>query len=228
METRNRSKPATRSSSVTDSNAVADVTKFLSELSSRSTRSTAHSSHDSLKHFIEKRLKHLGKATTVNQRFTVSEEYIQAVEVALNRYVARLLSALVQVSLHRAGLTHRDDSEYMAEPRTTSEEWLSHKEDCCVYFSKIMNEKTNAPNSTEKIAAPPEFNKAEYSSHAIDEENKRYLTAQSVRRVSARDLIPLLMAESSRLVVPISIRRKLMNLICAHEINSEYIGRGNR
>ena len=226
METRNRSKPVTRSNSIPDANPVADVTRFLHELSARSTRSSASSSYESVKHAIEKRMKSLGKSLTGTQRIVLTEEYVQAVESALNSYVERLIHALVDVSHHRAGVSDRNEGEYMSEPRATLEEWLLHKEDCAAYFSKIMNQKASTPASTDPIPPPPEFSKAEYSSHALDEENKRTLTSQSVRRVSGRDLIPLLMADAKQIAMPKSISRKLMNQICAHEINSEYKGRG--
>ena len=207
----------TRSKTTNDSSssAVGELSKFLQDLSKptrlRTTRSD--SSLDFVRTAIEKRLKQGGRTVGIGpNRVTVTDDFVAAVETSITKYLVELLRRLVVVSHHRAGLTS-GPFDTMAESRMQTEEFLSFKEDCAHFFAKAARE--NFPPD----ATPPEFNQSEYAAHAAEEEQKLLITAQSVRRITVKDLLALLND------CPDHISAKLVNDIAFIELNAEYRAR---
>lgn len=164
---------------------------------------------------IERKMKQQGKAV---HKSSISTEFVYQVETVMEEYLDELVRRLVIVSHHRAGLTtsaNLDDE--MRATSTTVEEFILYKEDCADYMRKLIA--GTAPNSD-----PPQFSKAEYSSHAAEEEERMILTAQSVRRLCNKDLIPLIRAEGG-LKVPEATAQTLINRIAVNELKSDYLSR---
>jgi hypothetical protein len=174
-------------------------------VSSRATSSIA-----SLRKAIEARIDHR----------SVSPEFVSTVDHVLTMYIRRLLQSLVTVSKHRAGMTDNPNREKSI--RTTDlENWLLFKEDCATYFTK-HNVNTGTP-----IPPPPVFNEKEYSAHAREEEAKLLLTAQSVRQISLRDLIPLILSESPAMTCPSGLKQRILDRVCFEEVCTDYRSRGS-
>ena len=160
-------------------------------------------------------MKQLGKAV---HKSSISTEFVSEIETAMEGYLDELVRRLVVVSHHRAGLTPSLTlDEEMKTTSTSAEEFLLYKEDCADYVRKLIA-------GTGPASDPPQFNKAEYASHAVEEEERMTLTAQSVRRLCSKDLVPLLMAHGS-LTIPEETAQSLINQIAFNELKSDYISR---
>ena len=156
----------------------------------------------------------------------VSTKYVEDVEKMLKAKLDQILALMTIVSNHRAGLLPESE-EYslkMKEASASLEEFLLFKEDCAAYFSKRF---PLAPSEgVDPNLAPPQFNKAEYASHALEEENRMLVTAQSVKRLGGRDLLPLL-ERRSPLTLPPGLAERLVNKISFSELVNEYVSQNS-
>jgi hypothetical protein len=134
----------------------------------------------------------------------------------MGKFLERLLSFLVVVSKHRAGLL--DGTSDGGVPDTALEEWLLYKEDCATYFGRQLT----ALGGGNQQVGPPVFVKSDYQSHAFEEENRLIVTAQSVSRINLLDLKIFL----SKSTMPNHIRQTLINYIAFVQLSSEYRARG--
>ena len=231
MEPRSGGRRVTRSRATTAGDggtSIDTVTKFLQELTKpdATKESTEPPMYETIKSAVEKRARALGRTTTAGpNRIMISDEFLSTVEDVVDTYLHRVIEGLVTVSRHRAGCLASDESadfDSMAETSTSLEEWLLHKEDCATYMTRLITgEKREGP-----IPPPPVFTKADYAAHAAEEETTMLLTAQSVRRLTLRDLLPLLLCESKVAACPPVLRTRLVNRIAALELHSEYSARG--
>lgn len=227
-------RPATRSRTTDASSggAVSDVSKFLQDLSRKTTRSSKDASVGTshVRAAIERRVKALGHSVGSGlSKISVTDEYIEAVEKAVVQYVERLLGSMVTVSLHRAGL-EGPFPDLMGEQSLLTEEWLLHKEDQAAYMRKILQDKASySPpaqgTAPEAVPPPPELIKSDYSTQAQENDEKLLVTARSVRRVTLRDLLPLLASRCQSATIPARLQAGLMNRIAVHEVNADYRNR---
>ncbi len=180
---------------------------------------------------------------------TVPNEFVHTVEKALNQYCQRALHALVTVSKHRAAESLREDNmdlEGVSTMRNMNlENWLLFKEDCATYFGKVVaaaasesaanTSKNSEQTNTSAAVAPkpnaaniirPVFSESDYSVHALEEEAKLLLTAKSVRQVSLRDMLPLILSDSEAIACPSQVKQKLVNKITFGEVCADYRARG--
>ena len=202
------SRPLTRSRASTseDGAAVNDVTRFLQELTKKDPKlKQSESMYDSIQSAIEKQLRSGG-----NSKIKLPESFIIATENHLSSFLVQLLQNLVIASRHRAEL-NPSSIDGMTERDTSTEEWLLYKEDCATHFNRCMRDPTTA-------AAPPVYNKADYQSHASEEEQRMLITAQSVRRVGLRDLLTV--------KLPRRVEQKVIDSVAFQELCSEYRARG--
>jgi hypothetical protein len=155
---------------------------------------------------IERQIKTLGKTA---QKNSVSDEYISLLTDVMERYLEDLLRRMSIVSQHRASLRESD----MGQPSTKIEDFLLFKEDCADYMRKVFS-------NPEFRSDAPKFNQDEYASHALEEEQRMVLTAQSVRRLCGRDLLVLLIADKS---IPRTSSEKIVNRIAFNELRADYV-----
>jgi hypothetical protein len=151
----------------------------------------------------------------------LSEKYIDTIHGALLQKLDEILRLMCLVSNHRAGL-NKPSSKYdnfMKEQSASLEEFLLFKEDCSNYFSKQF---LSSENPQLGQGQRPVFNRAEYASHALEQEERMLLTAQSVKRLGGRDLLPLL-GHRSPLVISESLLPRLVDQIVKNELRSEYV-----
>lgn len=133
-----------------------------------------------------------------------SPAFVDALESALLTFLRSLLRNMSVVSANRAEL--QNVSQSPTHRSTSLEEWLLHKEDCAVRFSKLFH-------SSNDTSIP---SKADYSAHAAEEEQRNLLTAQSVRRLSLQDL---LLPES----IPERAAAHALACICRAQLSAEYL-----
>ena len=162
-----------------------------------------------------------GLRSFIQQKFKgskFSDSFLDEVGRALSVKLDQILSCMVIVSNHRAGLLPDTPPEYADEIKEVSaslEEFLLYKEDCAAYLTKIF------PGPVEGLN-PPVFNKTEYAPHAVEEENRMIITAQSVKRLTGKDLLPLLRGNLSPLIIPPEFASKLVQQIATNEMIAEY------
>ena len=210
MQTRKR--PVTRSrgsgdpiENVPSTSAVGDVSKILTELVKPEKLRTAKQPR--LIDHIKSKIDSLIQEKPVH----VENDYLQVCHDLMLECLKQLIEKLRIVSLHRAGLLDAaDDSVGEQKKSTILEEFLLFKEDCAAYLR----------DPTGKEA--PVFVKQDYSTHALEEEDKILLTAQSVRRISARYFLAVL----SMVQIPQPTARKLANQAAVSELLSDYMSRG--
>lgn len=156
-------------------------------------------------------------------------EFVHTVDLVLNKYIQRLLHALVVVSEHRAGV-NKDNLD--PSHRTVGlENWLLYKEDCATFFGKVMAAAAESKDQSPPAARPsnivaPVFSESDYSVHALEEEAKLLLTARSVRQVCLRDLLPLILCQSEAIACPSVIKQQMVNKIAFAEVCADYRARG--
>ena len=142
-------------------------------------------------------------------------------------FVLSVVRHLAITSLHRADQLQSPDTgdEMETSVRSTArEEWLLYKEDCATFFTRSLKNAKDVSNGSEPqpAMAVPEFNQAEYAAHAAEEEKRILITAQSVRRITLRDLL----ASLSLIKMPVVIERNIVNFIAFYEVSTEYRARG--
>ena len=120
-------------------------------------------------------------------KMSINEEFSTTVEKLLLKKLSNLLNQMVFLSHHRC--------TPLVNPDHSTAAWLLHKEDLAVHYSK------NNPSI-------PAFTE-EYTLHAGEESERNLLTAQSVRRLTLKDLLPF-------------VDPKFVNSIARRELISEY------
>jgi len=239
-------RPVTRSRASTSQTAAGpglhDVSRYLDTITSSSSHTlTRRSASDrrelveTLKSFIERRIKIVASdRVTGHSRLVVSDEYVQACERVMMKYLVSLIRQLTISSLHRAEQLSPDQTTVNGEDTlmeetpvrsTANEEWLLYKEDCATYFVRTLKNAKEAASSetqTQPQPAVPVFNQPEYASHAADEDKRLMITAQSVRRIGLRDLVAVLPCVQ----MPVVLERNLVNFAAFHEVSTEYRARG--
>ena len=210
---------------------IETITSSSSHTTTRRSSADRRELVETLKSFIDRRIKALTtERTSGHARLVVSEEYIQTCERVVMKYLISLLQQLSITSLHRAeqlNLSHIQDEDVTMETpvrSTATEEWLLYKEDCATYFGRTLK---NAKDVTETSPAQPTpaapvFNQSEYAAHASEEDKRLLITAQSVRRISLRDLLAVV----PLVRMPVVMERNVVNFVAFHEISTEYRARG--
>lgn len=159
----------------------------------------------------------------IGKSLKVPEKFIQEVEKMLELKLYQTLALMTIVSNHRAGLIPEPEQYHhmMKESKTSLEEFLLFKEDCAAFFTKRFPVSPESSGEGDQ-PPPPQFNRAEYASHAVEEEERMLVTAQSVKRLSGRDLLPLLQ-QKSPLKLPPGLAEQLVNKISFSELINEYV-----
>jgi hypothetical protein len=226
------SRPVTRSRAHSGIPALDDVSRYLESMTTGSSHFTTRRAVserrelvDTLRSFIDRRIRSL-----TNTRLIVSDEYMQICEQVLVKFAFSIIRQLAITSLHRADQLqdlHTNEDDVMETPvrSTSKEEWLLYKEDCATYFGRSLKNVTDVSGESETqpgLSSVPEFNQAEYAAHAAEEEKRILITAQSVRRITLRDLLAALPS----IKMPVVVERNIVNYIAFHEISTEYRARG--
>jgi hypothetical protein len=244
-------RPNTRSRGISSSSGIHDVNRYIDNITGSSSSSSQISTRragsdrrelvETLKTFIDKRIKLLSNERPVvgTLKLGVSDEYILICEKVLMQYLITFIRRLSVVSLHRTeqlsaaslgndGNMMDDDVSARVKKSTAIEEWLLFKEDCATFFTRALKTAKDSAVATENgtatppLGVPPEFNQPEYAAHASEEDKRLLITAQSVRRISLHDLLAVV----SCVKMPAVLERNLVNFVAYYEVSTEYRARG--
>lgn len=193
---------------------MGDVARILTDLTRpEKSKSTKHQ-YLSLEDHVNLKINDiLANIVTKNSgSLEVDSDFTSICKSVLLEYLSGVLRRLQLVSRHRAGLSAAIDDG--GERLVLLEEFLLFKEDCATYLRKT--------NDGSSLLKAPVFVKEDYAAHGLEEEDKLLLTAQSVRRINARDLLAVI----PLIKMPHHSASHLINKAAFFELTANFTTRG--